>query len=186
MSHNKFIFCLEAVPDVDMESASEVVLNLERLAMEQHIDSIYKTCDTIEGMQDSLDVLLHHDHNFRNYEVIYLIMQGAGNTVCLNDYYYSFQEIAELFEGKMTGKIIHFANAMTLDLTLEEAQYFLNITGARAISGYETEYASVTSSALDKAFFTICQDQEDVVAIVDKLHAKYYDLCTILGFKLYY
>lgn len=185
MDYDKFIFCLEAVPDVEIDSATEVVKNLEQLAL-QGIDSIYKTCDTIEGLEESLNVLLYEDHNFKDYEIIYLVMQGEANNICLNNYYYSLEEIAEVFEGKMKGKIIHFANSKPLDLSEEEAQYFLDITGARAISGYGAESHNVTSIKLDNVLFGLCQDDDDVVEIVEALHEKYYTLCKLLDFRLYY
>jgi len=183
---DKFIFCLEAVPDVDSETSTEVLKNLEQLAFDQGIDSIYKTCDTIEVMEESLNALLYDDHNFKNYEIIYLVMEGEANTVRLNGYYYSLQEIAELFEGRLRGKIMHFANAKVLDLSSEEAQYFLDITGAKAVSGYGEAAYKVTSSNLDKAFFSLFQDDDDVVTVVEELHEKYYALCKMLDFRLYY
>lgn len=186
MDHDKFIFCLEAVPDVETDTITEVFKNLEQLALEQDIDSIYKTCDTIEGLEESLNALLYDDHNFKNYEIIYLIMPGEGNNICLNDYYYSLEEIAELFEGKMKGKILHFANAKVLDLSAEEAQYFLDITGARAISGYGVESYNVSSSNLDKVLFSLCQNEDNVIEIVEELHEKYYALCKLLDFRMYH
>lgn len=184
--YDKFIFCLEAVPDVEKVTTTEVVKNLEQLAYNQGIDSIYKTCDTIEGLEESLGALLYDDHNFKNYEIIYLVMPGEPNNICLNNYYYSMEEIAELFEGKLKGKILHFANAKVLDLNAEEAQYFLDITGAKAVSGYGESSRSVTSSGLDKAFFSLFEDLDDVVDIVEELHEKYYALCKLLDFRLYY
>ena len=184
--YDQFIFCLEGVPDVEINNITEVVKNLEQLAIEQGIASIYKTCDTIEGLEESLNTLLYDDHNFKDYEIIYLVMQGKRNTICLNNYYYSFQEIAELFEGKMKGKILHFANTKKLDLKEEEAQYFLDITGAVAVSGYGSAVKSVNSNALDKAFFSLCQELDDVVDIVEELHQKHYALCKLLDFRLYY
>ena len=186
MDSDTFIFCLEAVPDAETVNTTEVVKNLEQLAFDQGITSIYKTCDTIEGLEDSLNALLYEDHNFKNYEIIYLVMQGEGNNICLNEYYYSLEEIAELFEGKMKGKILHFANAKVLDLSEEEAQYFLDITGARAISGYGAAFNKLTSSNLDKAFFSLFEEQDNVVEIVEELHQKYYALCKLLDFRLYY
>ena len=186
MDSDTFIFCLEAVPDAETVNTTEVVKNLEQLAFEQGITSIYKTCDTIEGLEESLNALLYEDHNFNNYEIIYLVMQGEGNNICLNEYYYSLEEIAELFEGKMKGKILHFANAKVLDLSEEEAQYFLDISGARAISGYGTAFNKLTSSNLDKAFFSLFEEQDNVVEIVEELHQKYYALCKLLDFRLYY
>lgn len=187
MNPDKFIFCLEAVPDTEIHTTTEVVKNLEHLAFEQGITSIYKTCDTIEGLEESLSALLYDDHNFTGYEIIYLVMPGKGNNICLNNYYYSFEEIAELFEGKMKGKIIHFANAKIVDLDEEEAQYFLDVTGARAISGYGLPYTKIASiSTLDRAFFNFCQEYEDVTEIVEELHQKHFALCQLLDFRLYY
>lgn len=183
---DKFIFCLEAIPDIEIVTATEVVINLEQLAIEQGITSIYKTCDTIEGLEESLNALRYDDHNFKDYEIIYLVMQGEGNNICLNDYYYSLEEIAELFEGKLTGKILHFANTKVVDLSEEEAQYFLDITGARAVSGYGTAFKSITSINIDKAFFSLCQEEDNLIEIVEELHHKYYALCKLLDFRLYY
>ena len=186
VEEDKFIFCLEAVPDIETITTTEVVLNLEQLAIEQGITSIYKTCDTIEGLEESLNSLRYDDHNFKEYEIIYLVMQGEGNTICLNDYYYSLEEIAELFEGKLKGKILHFANTKVVDLSEEESQYFIDITGARAISGYGMAYNNLTSINLDKAFFSLCQVEDNLIEIVEELHYKYYALCKLLDFRLYY
>jgi hypothetical protein len=186
MDNNKFVFCLEAVPDTEIDINTEALRNLEQLAFEQGIDSIYKTCDTIEGLEESLVVLLNEDHNFKHYEIIYLIMKGEENNVCINDYYYSLEEIAEIFEGRMKNKIIHFANAKPLDLTQEEAQYFLDITGARAVSGYGATIDNITSSKLDNIFFSLCQDQDNIVDIVEELYERHYNLCKVLDFRAYY
>jgi len=186
MDYDKFIFCLEAVADIEKETSTETVQNLEQLAVEQGIASIYKTCDTIEGLDESLNTLLYDDHNFKDYEIIYLVMPGEANNICLNDYYYSLEEIAELFEGKMKGKILHFANAKVLDLSQDEAQYFLDVTGARAVSGYGAAFHKLSSSSLDKAFFSLCQELDDLEEIVEELHQKHYALCKLLDFRLYY
>ena len=186
MDNDKFIFCLEAVDDVETNITTEVVKNLEELAFEQGITSIYKTCDTIEGLVESLNTLLHEDHNFKDYEIIYLVMQGEGNNICLNDYYYSLEEIAELFEGKMKGKILHFANSKVLDLSKEEAQYFLDITGARAISGYGEAFHNLSSCVMDKAFFSLCQEQDNLVEIEEELYKKHFALYKLLDFRLYH
>jgi len=186
MDSDQFIFCLEAVADVETAVPTAVVQNLEQLASDRGITSIYKTCDTIEGLEESLNALRYEDHNFKNYEIIYLVMEGEKNNICLNDYYYSLEEIAELFEGKLTGKILHFANTKELDLSEEEAQYFLDVTGARAVSGYGATFHKVSSTAIDHAFFRLCQKKEDLVEIVKALYKKHDALCQLLDFRLYY
>ena len=185
MIEEKFIFCLEAVDDAEQVEKTEVIKNLEKLAYEG-IDSIYNSCDSIEGLENGLKTLLYDDHNFKNYEIIYLVMVGEANNICLNGYYYSMEEIAELFEGRMKGKVLHFANSKPLDLNEEEAQYFLDITGAKAVSGYGVPYNGISSVNLDKIFFSLFQDSDNVIDIVEELHEKHYALCKLLDFRLYY
>jgi hypothetical protein len=185
MPHNKLIFCLEGVTDASVAEDTEVLKHLEKMAFQSKLTSIYKACDSIEGLEESLTTLLYDDNNFKAYEIIYLVMPGEANSICLNDYLYSLEEIAELFDGRMKGKIIHFANTKILDLEEEEAQYFLDITGARAISGYGVT-ATANSYVLDKVFFELCQNEEYVTDVVEALFEKQYALCQLLDFRLYY
>ena len=181
-----FIYCLEAVDDIENHLITEAQQDLEQLTMQFGITSIYQTCDTIEGLEASLTALVSEDHNFKDYEIIYFIIPGEANNICINDYFYSFQEIAELFEGSLQGKILHFSNAKVLDLDEEEAQYFLDITGAKAVSGYGSSYNGISSSQLDKAFFNLFKEDENMFTVVEELHQKYYTACKVLDFRLYY
>ena len=182
----KFIFCLEGVRDMETAKLTETQENLEQLAMQYGVASIYKTCDTIEGLEASLNALVMDDHHFKDYEIIYLVMTGEANSICLNDYYYSLQEIAELFEGRLKGKILHFSNAKVLDLDEEEAQYFLDITNAKAVSGYGNEFNGLSSSNLDKAFFNLFKEDDNMLDVVEELHQRHYNVCKLLDFRLYY
>ena len=187
MENEKFIFCLEAIPDIDDTRITEVLKILEDMALQQDISSIYKACDDIEGLEESLSTLLYDDHNFKDYEIIYLVMPGESNNILINNYYYSIEEIAELFEGKMTGKVIHFSNQKVLDLTDEESQYFLDVTGARAISGYGSNETGISStSTIDRVFFSLFQDNDDLKEVVEELFQKHFSLCKLLDFRLYY
>lgn len=181
-----FIYCLEAVNDVALAEETASYKNLTALAEQHGISSIYQACDSIEGMLESLDALLYNDHNFVDYEIIYLVMEGEGNSICLNGYYYGIDEIAELFEGRLKGKVLHFANEKSLDISCEEAQYFLDITRAKAISGYGAKATFMRSHTLDKEFFRLFEDSDDVIEIVEELHKKHYAACKALGFRLYY
>ena len=51
----KFIYCLEAVDDLESHNVTEVQENLEQLALQYGVASIYQTCDTIEGLEGSLN-----------------------------------------------------------------------------------------------------------------------------------
>ena len=181
-----FIYCLEAVDDIEEDNITEVAKHLEQLVMHYGVASIYKTCDTIESLEISLNALVLDDYNFKDYEIIYLVIKGEANCIALNGYLYSLQEIAEIFEGQLIGKILHFSNAKVLDLEAEEAQYFLDITGARAISGYGNANDETTSLQLDKAFFNLFKEDDDMLAVVEELHKRHYAVCRLLDFRLYY
>ena len=181
-----FIYCLEAVDDVEANTITEAQQSLEELAIKFGIASIYKTCDTIEGLEASLDALVLDDHHFKDYEIIYLVITGEPNSICLNGYYYTLQEIAEIFEDRLKGKILHFSNAKVLDLEEEEAQYFLDITGAKGVSGYGNSFERISSSNLDKAFFNLFKEDDNIRDIVEELHQKYYEICKLLDFRMYY
>lgn len=185
MYPEKYIYCLEGVADIDTPSKTAILPALENVAFQYGITNIYKTCDTIEGLEESLSLLLYEDRNFKDYAILYLVFDGEENRIVLDDYYYSLEEIAEFFEGKLTGKIIHFANTMRLDLDAEGAQFFLDVTGAKAISGYNKE-VPILSTVLDSPYFALCQEHDDVVALVEELFEKHYALCTTMGFLLYY
>ncbi|CAZ98493.1 hypothetical protein Q4603_09610 [Zobellia galactanivorans] len=181
-----FIYCLEAVQEIETDKLTETQENLGQLAMKYGVASIYKTCDTIEGLESSLNALVLDDHNFKDYEIIYLVMAGEANSICLNGYYYSLQEIAELFEGRLKGKILHFSNEKILDLDEDEAQYFLDITNAKAISGYGNAYKGISSVNLDKAFFNLFKEDDNMFDVVEELHQRHYTTCKLLDFRLYY
>lgn len=185
MSFEKFIFCLEAIPDSENPEETPTIKSLEKLTF-QGINSIYNFCDSIEELEERLGTLVYDDVHFKEYEIIYLVMQGAKNSIQFNDYYYTLQEIAELFEGKMKGKIIHFANTKPLDLSSDEAQYFLDVSGARAISGYGLNSVSLNSLPLDQLFFSLCQEEHDLIEVVEEMHVRNYVACKALDFRLYY
>lgn len=185
MNTEKFIFCLEAIPESEFPKHTPTIEALEQLAL-QGIDSIYNFCDCIEELEERLGALVYDDKHFKEYEIIYMVMEGDSNSIQLNNYYYSMQEIAEWFEGKMKGKIIHFSNTKALDLTQDEAQYFLDVTGAKAVSGYGFDSIATSSLGLDQLFFSLYQEESDLTEVVELLHKKNYLACKALDFRMYY
>jgi hypothetical protein len=185
MSHSHYIYCLEAVQDVSAPSNSVILPALQQLALHYGVTNVYKTCDSIEGFEESISTLVYEDKDFEDYAFIYLIFEGRDNELQIDNYFYSLEEIAEFFEGKLKGKVIHFANTFRLDLEEETFQYFLDVTGARAISGYANQLP-VLSTVLDNLYFSLSEEYDDLVELVEVLHEKQYALCTAMGFRLYY
>ena len=179
------LYCLEGVDDVEEESSSTLLDFLQHLAIEKNITNVYQTCDSFEGFESSISNLLFHDKNFRDYKILYFIFKGPNDSIEIDGYYYSLEEIAELFQGRLTDKIIHFANTKYLDLQEETFQYFLDVTGAKAVSGY-VKNAPILSTLLDQHYFEMAKRYDDEVEIVEALFEKHSNLCLSLGFRLYY
>ncbi|MES2811082.1 MAG: DUF6642 family protein [Bacteroidota bacterium] len=185
MSHSHYIYCLEAVQDVTAPCKSVILPALQQLALHYGVTNVYKTCDCIEGFEESISTLVYEDKDFADYGFIYLIFEGRENELQIDNYFYSLEEIAEFFEGKLKGKVIHFANTFKLDLEEETFQYFLDVTGARAISGYANQLP-VLSAVLDNLYFSLSDEYDDLVELVEVLYEKQYALCTAMGFRMYY
>ena len=185
MSQNHYIYCLESVQDTEAPNRSPILPSLEALAATYGITNVYKACDSIEGFEESISTLLHEDRHFKDYTVIYLVFEGRSNELKIDNYYYTFEEIAEFFEGKLQGKIVHFANTLQLDLDEETFQYFLDVTGAKAISGYANQ-VPILSTVLDNLYFSLNDEHDDVVTLTEELFNKQYALANTLGFRMYY
>ena len=179
------LFCLEGVDDVEEINPSSILDFLEHLALQKSITNVYQTCDSFEGFETAISNLLFHDKNFRDYQIIYLVFNGPNDSIEIDGYYYSLEEIAELFQGRLTDKIIHFANTKQLDLEDETFQYFLDVTGAKAVSGY-VKNAPILSTLLDQHYFECAKHYDDEVDIVEALFEDHANLCIQLGFRLYY
>ena len=179
------LFCLEGVRDERYASESRFLPMLEQLVLQHGVVNVHKTFDSIENFEESLNVLLYDDNGFKDYELIYLICSGAENQIEIDGYAYNLEEIAELFEGKLKGKIVHFANGKALNIDTETSQYFIDVTGAKALSGYSHNHF-VSSALLDFHFFALYQETDDVKEVVETLFQKHYALCTQLGFHLFY
>lgn len=179
------IFCLEGVENIEVENDTILIDFLHKLAKKFEITSMYKTCDSIESFEESISNLLYHDRDFKDYKIIYLVFQGDENQIQIDDYYYSLEEIAEFFQGKLTDKIVHFSNIKNIDLEDESFQYFLDVTGAKALSGYINP-SPILSTVLDQYYFSIARETDDVVELVHLLFEKYSSMCTTLGFRLYH
>ena len=179
------LFCLECVAEANENHNSKAFPMLEQLVLQHGIVNVYKSCDSIETFEESLNALLYEDRDFKHYDLLYFVCPGKENQIIINGYYYSLEEIAELFEGKLKGKILHFANAKSLNLDSETAQYFIDVTGAKAVSGYTHKHFT-SSFLLDFHYFGLYQEIDDVTELVETLYQKHYELCTRLGFHLYY
>ena len=72
-----------------------------------------------------------------------------------------------------------------LDLEEESFQYFLDVTGAKAVSGY-VNHSPILSTILDQHYFCLAKEIDNEVELVHALFDKFSNLCLKMGFRLYY
>ena len=72
-----------------------------------------------------------------------------------------------------------------MDLEEETFQYFLDVTGAKAITGYANQ-VPILSTILDNLFFSLSEEEENIVDLTEELFDKQYTLCKSMGFRVYH
>jgi hypothetical protein len=178
----KPIYCLEVIAD---NQNSIIEPSLAQLTKKYGVTNIYQNCNHMDDFIENIELLIYEDKNFKTYPIVYLVCKGENGTIEINNFLYTLEELAEVFEGKLKGKILHFANTMLLDLEEETFQYFLDVTGAKALSGYKNN-APILSSVLDNLYFSLAQVEEDNKEIVKQMYQKQYAVTNTFGFVYYY
>lgn len=181
----KNIFCLEGDWNDNLKHKSSILPALELLELNLGIETIYKTCASFEEFEVRLNQILADKRKYNSFEIIYLAFHGRKNHIIIGKGEYSLEEIAKTFEGKLDGKMIHFGSCKTLSIDDEQANYFLEITGAKAISGYGKNVDFISSTVVDILFFEMCQKFERMHYIEGNMNKHYDTLCSALDFKFY-
>ena len=186
MSNNKKnIFCLEGDWKDNLKHKSSILPALELLELNNGIQSIYKTCGSYGEFEVRLNQILADKRKYNSFEIIYLAFHGRKNHIIIGEVDYSLEEIAKTFEGRLDVKMIHFGSCKTLSIDKEQAKYFLEVTGAKAISGYGKNVDFISSTVVDILFFEICQKYEHMHYINENMNKHYRELCSDLDFKFY-
>lgn len=184
-TNKKNIFCLEGDWKENLKHKSSILPALELLELNTGIQSIYKTCGSYGEFEVRLKQILADKRKYDSFEIIYLAFHGRKNHIIIGEVDYSLEEIAKTFEGRLDGKMIHFGSCKTLSIGEEQAKYFLEVTGAKAISGYGKNVAFISSTVVDILFFEMFQKFERLHSIRDNMHKHYGDLFRALDFKFY-
>ena len=180
------LFCLQNEVSSSKVTPKSVLPLLEKFTMKYGITTVYKTFDnSFESFEESLNNLIYEDKNFSDYKIIYILTEGDHNDLLIDNFRYSFEEIAEIFEAKLTDKILHFSNITQLNLEEETAQYFLDITGAKGVSGYANK-TTIGSFTFDFEFFYHYFTTRDPIYTTEEIYKKNLTLAKTLGFTMYY
>lgn len=174
------IFTLEGEWERNPTSKTSVWSMLQLLKDIEKIDFFHRRVATRSDFEFYLK-----KSRIRKYSTIYFAFHGSKNQIQLGDYKntLSLDDIAEIADGCLEDKIVHFGSCKTCK-SKEELREFKYQTGAKMVSGYEKDIDWIDSTILDLAYFSNLNELTRKGAIEKRISSKYSDLYDRLGFVI--
>lgn len=169
----KGIFCIEGLWEMDdIEDKSTVLPILELLERREYCDFVYHDCVTIPELKFYLSRWKTKKIS-EKYPILYMAFHGEiGNLRINKKELCSIDYLAELLEGKCTGKVIYFGSCSTMNLRKQKIKNFLSRTNAIAAIGYKKEVDWIQSTACDMFVFEALQKDKLDTRGIQKIHNK--------------
>ena len=93
--------------------------------------------------------------------------------------------LAEIIDGRGSGRILHFSSCSTLDIDQEgEIKQFLKRTKVKAVCGYRNDVDWLESAAFEVLLIEALAYYRRVDAVSNYLWREYPNLCDRLQFKM--
>lgn len=182
----KNIFCIEGLWEMDdIQDKSTILPILELLERRDYCHFVYRDCVTIPELRFYLGKWKPKKISDK-YPILYLAFHGEIGNIRINKKEMcSLDYLAEVLEGKCTGKVIYFGSCSTLNMQRRKIRGFLARTGALAVIGYKKEVDWIQSTACDMFVFEALQkdklDTRGIQKIHDKIISDYGNLHRKLG-----
>jgi hypothetical protein len=153
------IFCLEGdwVRDLNRPTTVKPILDVIKAHTSRSFKYVHLNVHTVDDLEARLNTWTQRRYDAQS--VLYLAFHGGVRSLWLKkkngrNVEISIDDIGEILRGKCEGRMIHFASCMTLEGDERHFQRFLSTTGARAVSGYQSAVAWVTSAAFELLLLT--------------------------------
>lgn len=173
------IFCLEGDWDADLRKEASVEPILELLARLERADYIHRNA-SIRAQLDHY-LLEWTKRRYKNYPVLYLAFHGDESRIELGAGSITLNELGNTLAGRCEGRAIHFASCLTMEASDSDLMRFIRRTGARAVTGYQTEVEWLDSAAFEVVMFDQLLDGHRTDAFFRGLHREHGQMATRLG-----
>lgn len=173
-SYAKQIFCIEGDwhPDLRQKDTIESALKFMETASGMKIKYIHRHCSTSQELENRINE--YTKKRYDQFSIFYLAFHGVPNGLKLSQKnILSLDELAEMADGKLQNKILHFGSCETLNISKPKIQKFMNRTGALCVSGFKKEVPFVSSTIFDVLYFEMCQYYKQM-HIIEKHMKNYY------------
>lgn len=176
----KHIYCLEGNWTKNPRSNQSIKPILELLNTSLGVKYIYRKCNTKDEFVEYL-----RQYTFKrycNYTILYIAFHGRINRIYVGKEYITLKEIANVLDGKLAGKIIHFGSCSTLGTTETKITDFITQTGCHFISGFKKKVGYIDSTAFDLLYLEVLQRYNSYAKIKSKITKSFHTLAETLCF----
>ena len=150
------IFCIEGCWSNHPKSRLSIRPILELLNTFYGVKYIYRKCLSKEDFLTTLHTFTYK--HYVNYPILYIAYHGLTNRICIGNDTITLKEIADVLEGKTTGKIIHFGSCSTLNTSDRNITNFMERTGCSHLSGYKKDVEYNDSNAFELLYLHYLQN----------------------------
>jgi len=152
----KKIFCIEGDWENDLRKKSSIVGILDLLHKVNNVEYIQdRNCSTKQEFISRLNQF--KESKYKTYNILYLAFHGSSSTIHLGSETIDLDEIQEILQDSLQGKIIYFGSCKTLKIKKEKINEFVDITKANCLVGYTKDIDFIEGTALDLLFFAKAQ-----------------------------
>ena len=181
-SYEKYIYCLEGSWHKNPRSNQSVKPILELLHNFHKVKYTYRRCLTKGEFLSGLQAFTHK--RYSKYAILYIAYHGFKNGIYIGKEFITLKEIADLLEGKLYGKIVHFGSCSTLRTSENNIYDFINRTKCFFISGYKKDVGYINSAAFEMLYFEALQKYRSLGKMKVTVEEKYSKLISALRFVM--
>ena len=163
------IFCIEGTWNNRSNGRPSIRPILELLHTFYGVKYIYRKCLSKDDFLNTLHTFTYKYYD--NYPILYIAYHGLTNRICVGNDTIALNEIADVLEGKITGKIIHFGSCSTLNTSARNITSFMKRTGCSHLSGYKKDVEYNDSNAFEVLYLHYLQNHiSGIDGKLKKLH----------------
>lgn len=178
----KHIYCLEGNWNKNPRNSQSVKPILELLNTSVGVKYIYRKCNTKEELMEYLRQYTFK--RYQNYTILYLAFHGRKNCIFTGNESITLKEIADVLDGELNNRIIHFGSCLTLGTNETKIAYFINRTGCLFISGYKKTVGYIDSTAFELLYLNVLQECCSAQKIRLKLLKRFSTVVNLFGFEI--
>jgi hypothetical protein len=181
--HLDKIFCLETeFKEKDLKNTASAEGVLRYLADYDDFEFIYKKAPTLDAFDYYLDSVLKP--KYKAYTLIYIPTHASPGAIGFaNRGFLDIEDLANKYEGRFEGRIIHFGGCSLLNLNETDLMVIKKKLGAKLITGYTKNVGSIHAIAFEILLFSGLQRYVSKLSFIQKyMYKEHPSLAKELGF----